>query len=73
MPRAITLLTAATFAAAVFAAAAQTSMKPSAPQKMTSPAEAQKLRDCEKRAAADNVRMEERAKYLMDCLTGKPK
>ncbi len=50
-------------------ASAQSSMKSSAPDKMTSPDEAQKMRDCEKQAAAKNIKMDERAKYVMDCMT----
>jgi hypothetical protein len=51
-------------------AAAQT-MKPSAPQKMMSPREAQKMRACEKQAADQNVKKDERAKFVMDCMMAK--
>jgi hypothetical protein len=53
------------------AAAAQTSMKPSAPQKMMSPEEAKKMRACEKQAADQNIKMDERSKFVMDCTTAK--
>jgi len=53
------------------AALAQTPMKPSAPQKMMSPEEAQKMHACEKQAADQNIKMDERAKFVMDCLTKK--
>ncbi len=73
MPRRIALLTAVTLSLAfgAGAATAQSSMKPSAPQKMTSPEEAKKMRDCEKRAAQNNIKMDERSKYVMDCMTAK--
>ena len=73
MPRVIGLLTAATLSLGfeAGAATAQSSMKPSAPQKMMSPAEAQKMRDCEKQAADQNIKMDERSKFVMDCMTGK--
>jgi hypothetical protein len=50
---------------------AQSSMKPSAPDKMTSPEEAKKMSDCQKQAAANNIQMEMRSKYVMDCMTAK--
>jgi hypothetical protein len=53
------------------AALAQTPMKPSAPQKMMSPEEAQKMHACEKQAADQNIKMDERAKFVMDCMTKK--
>jgi hypothetical protein len=73
MPRRIVLLTAATVSLGlgVGAATAQPSMKPSAPQKMMSSDEAQKMRDCEKQAVQNNVKMDERSKYVMDCMTAK--
>jgi len=55
----------------VGAACAQSPMKPSAPQKMMSPAEARIMRACEKQAADQNVKMDERSKYVMDCMTAK--
>jgi len=73
MLRRIELLTAVTLSLAFGAGAAmaQSSMKPSTPQKMTSPEEAKKMRDCEKRAAQNNIKMDERSKYVMDCMTAK--
>jgi hypothetical protein len=53
------------------AALAQTPMKPSAPKKMMSPEEAQKMHTCEKQAADQNIKMDERAKFVMDCMTKK--
>jgi len=71
MSRPIALLTAVTlsFGLGVGAATAQTSMKPSAPQNMTSPHEAQNMRACEKQAADQNIKMDKRSKFVMDCMT----
>ena len=69
MPRLVVLLTAVIVG--LGAALAQTPMKPSAPQKMMSPEEAQKMHACEKQAADQNIKMDERAKFVMDCMTKK--
>ena len=71
MPRPFVLPMAAIMSLACGAAAAQPSMKPSAPQKMMSPDEAQKMRACEKQAADQNIKMDERSKFVMDCMTAK--
>ena len=75
MPRPIALFAAVTlsFGLGAGAAHAQTSMKPSAPQKMMSPAEARKMRACEQQAAQNDIKMDERSKYVMDCMTAKAK
>jgi hypothetical protein len=52
-------------------ALAQAPMKPSAPQKMMSPSEAEKMHACEKQAADQNIRMDLRSKFVMDCMTKK--
>jgi len=52
-------------------AVAQTPMKPTAPQKMTSPDEQKKMQACEKRAADQNIAMDQRSKFVMDCMTKK--
>ena len=70
MPRLIAFA-AALIVSLACAAAAQTSMKPSAPQKMTSPAEAKKMHDCEQQAERNNIQMDLRSKFVMDCMTGK--
>jgi hypothetical protein len=38
---------------------------------MTSPHEAQNMRACEKQAADQNIKMDERSKFVMDCMTTK--
>ena len=75
MPRPIASFTAVivSLVFAAVAANAQTPMKPSAPQKMTSPEQARKMRDCEQQAAQNNIKMDERSKYVMDCMTAKAK
>ncbi len=50
-------------------AAAQQPMKPTAPAKMMSERDQQKMKECEARAAAQNVPMNERSKFVMDCMT----
>jgi signal transduction histidine kinase len=47
----------------------QTGMKATAPQKMMSPKQEKKLKDCEQQAALRNIEMGKRAKFLMDCMT----
>lgn len=69
MPRSIALLVALLMG--VGAALAQTPMKPSAPQKMMSPSEAEKMHACEKQAADQNIKMDMRSKFVMDCMTKK--
>jgi hypothetical protein len=73
MPRVTALLTAVivSLGLGVSAVCAQPSMKPSAPQRMMSPAEAQKMRACEKQAADQHIKMDERSKYVMGCMTAK--
>jgi hypothetical protein len=69
MPRAIALaMTLSLIGVVVYA---QSPMKPSAPQKMTSPEQAKKMRDCEKQAADRSIKMDKRSKFVMDCMTGK--
>jgi hypothetical protein len=69
MPRPFVLPMAAIIGLACGAAAAQPAMKPSAPEKMMSPGEAKKMQACEKQAADQNIKMDERSKFVMDCMT----
>lgn len=69
MPRVIVLAMAFAFLGAP--AFAQTPMKPTAPQKMMSPSEAEKMHACEQQAADQNIRMDLRSKFVMDCMTKK--
>ena len=69
MRRAFALATALSLFGAI--AHAQSPMKPTAPEKMMPPAEAEKMHACEKLAAEQNVKMNERAKFVMDCMTGR--
>jgi hypothetical protein len=56
----------------VSAAGAQ-GMKPTAPEKMMSPQEEKIMRACQREAARQNIKMDARAKYVMDCMTAKAK
>ena len=49
-------------------ASAQSGTKPTAREKMTSPSERTRMAECEKEAAAQNVPMNARAKFVMDCM-----
>jgi hypothetical protein len=69
MPRAIVLATAFVFLGTP--AFTQTPMKPTAPQKMMSPEEQKKVQACEKQAADRNIQMDQRAKFVMNCVTTK--
>jgi hypothetical protein len=72
MPRPFLFLMALTMSLAGAATSAQsTTMKPSAPDKMTSSSDAKKMQACEKQAAAKNIQMDLRSKYVMDCMTAK--
>jgi len=55
------------------AAAAQPGMKATAPQKMMPPDEKQRLDECNKMAAERNIKMDERARFLMECMKEKAK
>ena len=66
MPRTPAFALIALLAAA--SAAQSTMMKPSAPEKMASPADKAKMKACEAKAAAQKVPMDDRAKFLMDCM-----
>jgi len=51
---------------------AQQPMKPTAPAKMMSERDQKKMKDCEARAAAKNVPMNQRSKFVMECMTEEP-
>jgi len=50
------------------AALAASDMIPTAPQKMMPPAEKTRMEACQKKAADQYVKMDERAKFVMDCM-----
>jgi hypothetical protein len=50
------------------AAFAQSEMKPTAPTKMMPPAEKARLAECQQKAAQQNIKMDDRAKFIMDCM-----
>ncbi len=43
-------------------------MKPTAPTKMMPPDEKARMEACQQKAAQQNVKMDERAKFVMDCM-----
>ena len=63
---------ALTFAAAYFAhtASAQVPgpMKATAPEKMMPSEKAQKMRECEKRAEQQKIKMEDRSRFVNECI-----
>jgi hypothetical protein len=67
MPRRPALALLAVLVATSAAPAAE--MKSSAAEKMPAPAEKAKMKACQAKAAAQNVRMDQRAKFIMDCMT----
>jgi len=58
---------------AVSATAGAATMQPTAPDKMTSPADKQKMRACRARAAAQGIPMDQRSSFVMDCMTTQAK
>ena len=70
--RLMTFLISLTLAAAFFAytASAQVPgpMKATAPEKMMPSDKAQKMRECEKRAEQQKIKMEDRARFVNECV-----
>ena len=58
-------------AALAGSAVAQKGMKATAAEEMMLPAQKEKMKACEQRAAHDRIPMDQRAKFLMDCMTAK--
>lgn len=77
MPRLALGCAGALAAALVLAAptAAQTSdaMKATAPEKMSPPGESAAMCDCDKQAMRQHVKMEDRARFVKDCVASKMK
>ena len=71
VPRVIVLAIVLNLGLAAGAAAAQDDMKATAAKKMTSPAQARRMRECEQKAARLNIKINERAKFVMGCMTEK--
>jgi hypothetical protein len=53
----------------IASASAQQPMKPTAPAKMMSERDQKKMKECEARAAAQKVPMNQRSKFVMECMT----
>jgi hypothetical protein len=75
--RPITFLVPLTLAVAFFAytASAQVSgaMKATAPEKMMPSDKAQKMRECEKRADQQKIKMEDRSHFVNECVAARTK
>lgn len=68
MLRLIVFIIALTVGLAAGPAFAQSDMKPTAPAKMMPPGEKARLEACQKKAVQQNVKMDERARFVMDCM-----
>jgi hypothetical protein len=60
-----------------FAAAAQggakVDMKATAPEKMTPPGESKAMRECDKMAVEQKIKMEDHTRFVQDCIAKKMK
>jgi len=61
-------LVALIFTAVSYTDAGSTQMKATAPEKMMPSGKAQKMRDCEKRADEQKIKMEDRARFVNECI-----
>jgi len=70
MPRVVVFLLALILSLVLVAdaASAENNMKASAANKMTSPDQKHKMQACQKKAAQQNIPMDQRAKFVMDCM-----
>ena len=68
MPRLTVFIIALAVSFNAGAALAQSDMKPTAPQKMMPPGEKARLKACRQKAVQQNVEMDQRAKFVMDCM-----
>lgn len=59
--------------AAPAAAQRSVAMKATAPEKMSPPGESAAMRDCDKQAMRQHVKMEDRARFVKDCVASKMK
>jgi len=64
-------LAAALMLAGSAAAQKSNAMKATAPEKMTPPGASEAMRDCDKLAIARQVKMEDRARFVQDCVAKK--
>ena len=75
--RPMTFLISLTLAAAFFACTAFAQvpgpMKATAPEKMMPSDKAQKMRECEKRADQQKIKMEDRSRFVNECIAAQAK
>ncbi|HUL89562.1 MAG TPA: hypothetical protein VLU23_15460 [Pseudolabrys sp.] len=62
------VLVALTVFAVSYTYAASAQMKASAPEKMMPSTKAQKMRECEKRADQQKIKMEDRSRFVNECI-----
>lgn len=62
------VLVALTIFAVSYICAASAQMKASAPEKMMPSNKAQKMRECEKRADQQKIKMEDRSRFVNECV-----
>lgn len=67
------MLIFAMFLACVTSALATDRMKATAMEKMMPADKAAKMRECEKRAAEQKIKMEDRSRFVNECVWGKTK
>jgi hypothetical protein len=70
MPRLTAIASAIVFGAILCAGAAgaNDAMNPTAPTRMMPPDEKARLDACRQKAAQQNIKMDERARFIMDCM-----
>ena len=69
----VTLLAGTVLFAATAAAQSGGAMKSTAPEKMTPPGEGAVMRECDKMAMDQHIKMENRARFVQDCIAKKMK
>ena len=77
MPRLMTgfaaLLASVLPVAGVAAAQNDGTMKATAPEKMAPPGQSEAMRECDKMAMDQHIKMEDRARFVQDCIAKKMK
>ena len=69
----VTLLAGTVLFAATAAAQSGEAMKSTAPEKMTPPGEGAVMRECDKMAMDQHIKMEDHARFVQDCIAKKMK
>ncbi len=61
------------FTAAAQSGGGKDSMKATAPEKMTPPGQSKAMRECDKMAIMQHVRLDDHARFVQDCIARKMK